>query len=286
MYVLGMGLSGEAIILHLWQACTEALQQTLHHSGAGSITDPEELLKTIKQLAVKKRNNLVNIIELQKLGQYRDETISAYSARLNGQASLCDFYVECPTCNQDVSFKDKSIMYQMIRGLNECDQMERVPQAVAQVEGGELSLTRVIKLLEALEMGKSSQKLVDSNGSSLNRLSQHRKNKDSTRQQNRDSREKSNKAKEKPNGCSNYGFKQHSSKLSDRREHCNVFQEVCTACRIIRTCVVVAANLPGPRVEIIKLLPKPMLKLLLCHRKLQLLNRIQSLSASCQPTGS
>ena len=42
--------------------------------------------------------------------------------------------------------------------------MERVLQAAAQVEGGELSLMRVIKLLEALEMGKASQKLVDSNG--------------------------------------------------------------------------------------------------------------------------
>ena len=123
LYVLGTGLTGEAVILHLWQACTEALQRTLHHSGAGSITDPEELLKTIKQLAVKKRNNLVNIIELQKLGQYRDETISAYSARLNGQASLCDFNVECLSCNTDVSFKDKSIMYQMIRGLHDRDQM-------------------------------------------------------------------------------------------------------------------------------------------------------------------
>ena len=32
MYVAGTGLTGEAVILHLWQACTEALQHTLHHS--------------------------------------------------------------------------------------------------------------------------------------------------------------------------------------------------------------------------------------------------------------
>ena len=233
MYVIGTGLTGDAVILHLWQACTEALQHTLHHSGAGSITDPSELLKTIKQLAVKKLNNLVNIIELQKLGQYRDETISAYSARLNGQASLCDFNVECPSCNTDNSFKDKSIMYQMICGLHDRDQMERVLQAAAQVEGGELSLTRVIKLLEALEMGKASQKLVDSNGSSLNRLSQHRKNKDNSRQNAKESREKPRNNKDKPNGCANCGSKQHSSKLSDRRQHCDAFQEECAGCGVM-----------------------------------------------------
>lgn len=227
MYVVGTGLTGEAVKVHLCQSCTEPLQKTLHYSGAGSIDDTDQLLKTIKQLAVKKQNNLVNIIELQKLGQYRDETISAYSARLNGQASLCDFNVECNNCQQEVSFKDKSVMYQMIRGLRDRDMMERVLQAAAQVEGGELSLTRVIKLLEALEMGKSSQRLVDSAGNSLNHMSQHKKNKDNGRQQQRDTREKPSTPKDKQTGCSNCGSKQHTSKLSDQRENCQAFQEIC-----------------------------------------------------------
>lgn len=108
MHVKGTGISGEAEIIHLWQSCSEPLQRSLHYAGAGSIITTEDLLNTIKQIAVKKRNNLVNFIELQKMGQFRDEPISAYSARLNGQANLCDF---------NVSFKEKSIMYQLIRGL-------------------------------------------------------------------------------------------------------------------------------------------------------------------------
>ena len=53
-------------------------------------------------------------------------------------------------------------MYQIIRGLADKEAMERVLQLVAQVEGGELSLARVTKLFEALEMGKQSQQLVHS----------------------------------------------------------------------------------------------------------------------------
>ena len=107
MYVKGTGVTGEAERIHLWQSCSEPLQRSLHYAGAGSIESTEELLKTIKQIAVKRRNNLVNIIELQKMGQFRDEPISAYSARLNGQANLCDFNAECQNCHADVSFKEK-----------------------------------------------------------------------------------------------------------------------------------------------------------------------------------
>ena len=74
------------IVLHLWEACTESLQRSLHHAGAGVISDHEQLLNIIKTLAVKKHNNLVNILKLQKMGQEKGETMSAYSARLNGQA--------------------------------------------------------------------------------------------------------------------------------------------------------------------------------------------------------
>ena len=140
-YVKGTGLTGESVILHLWEACSEPLQRSMHHAGAGAEEDPERLMTTIKTLAVKKHNNLVNIIELQRIGQHHDETISAYSARINGQASLCDLFVECPGCNGQVSFKEKLVMYQLVRGLSDKESMERVLQAAAQVERGELSLT-------------------------------------------------------------------------------------------------------------------------------------------------
>ena len=95
-YVKGTDLEGESVILHLWEACSEPLQRSLHHALAGTETNADRLLSLIKTLAVKKHNNLVSIIEMQRIGQKHDESIMAYSARANGKASLCDLFVECP----------------------------------------------------------------------------------------------------------------------------------------------------------------------------------------------
>ena len=60
-------------VSHLWSACSDSLQKTLHNKGAGAEKDKVKLLDTIKQLAVKKRNNLVNVIAFQQMCQERDK---------------------------------------------------------------------------------------------------------------------------------------------------------------------------------------------------------------------
>ena len=120
-YVTGTGISGDIVAQQLWAACTTVLQKSLHNSGAGNITDPKVLLDLIKSLAVQCRNNLVNIVELQGMAQNRDEKITAFSSRLNGKADLCDLVIDCPTCKKDVSFKEKILMYQLVRGLSDPD---------------------------------------------------------------------------------------------------------------------------------------------------------------------
>ena len=139
-YVAGTSISGATETQQLWAACSTQLQKSLHNSGAGSITVAATLLDTIKSLAVKRRNNLVNIIELQNMGQHRDEKVNAYAARLNGKADLCDLVVDCHECEVKVSFKEKLLMYQLIRGLGDPDIQARILQTGAQVQGGELSL--------------------------------------------------------------------------------------------------------------------------------------------------
>ena len=118
-YVNGTGISGNTVTQQLWAACATNLQKSLHNGGAGDIRDPSELLDMIKSLAVKCRNNLVNIIELQVMSQNRDEKVNAFAARLNGKADLCDLVVTCPAqdCHTKVSFKEKLLMYQLVRGL-------------------------------------------------------------------------------------------------------------------------------------------------------------------------
>ena len=103
-YILGTGLTGDTVALQLWAACTTTLQKSLHNGGAGHITDRKQLLDVIKSLAVERRNSLVNIVELQGMGQHRDEKVNTYTARLNSKANLCDLTTECKNCEAEVSF--------------------------------------------------------------------------------------------------------------------------------------------------------------------------------------
>ena len=100
----------------------------------------------------------------------------AFSARLNGKANLCDLFIDCPECHKEFSFKNKILVFQFVRGLEDRDIQARVFQQAAQVEGGELSLTRTIALAQALETGKLNQEVIYSSGN-LNRMSeyQHKK---------------------------------------------------------------------------------------------------------------
>ena len=221
-YVEGTQLTENQQILHLCVACSDSIQRMLHSTNSDGITDPNELMENIRLIAVKRKNNLVNIIELQKMGQGADETILQYSTRLNGQANICDLFVPCTNCDHDVSFRDKTIMYQFIRGLHDSNMQERILESAAQVEGGELSLIRVMKIAEAFELGKVSQKLVN-NGGTLNRLSDYQSNKRNSRQE---SRQKDNN-KTASKQCGNCGRKDHSSKLNERRDKCPAFDKVC-----------------------------------------------------------
>ena len=49
-------------VSHLWSACSDSLQKQLHNKGAASDMDKEKPLEHIHQLAVKKKNNPVNVI--------------------------------------------------------------------------------------------------------------------------------------------------------------------------------------------------------------------------------
>ena len=164
------------------------------------------------------------------------QKVSTFIARLNGKAEICDYLVECKECHKDVSYKEKTIMYQLVRGLADREMQERVLQAAAQVEGGELSLTRVVKLCEALEVGKLSQEMLTNNNGSINRISEYQVQKSGQRQGRRDQtpgRTKPGASSGNSKGCSNCGSKDHGSRLVERREKCKAFMETCAKCGVL-----------------------------------------------------
>ena len=128
----------------------------------------------------------------------------------------------CPDCNIDVSYKDKFIMHQFIRGLCDIGGQERIMETAAQSDGGQLTMIQTLKIEEAFKIGKQSQELVN-HGSQLSKLSQHQRNKTNNRQNNR----QQNTDRQKPS-CSNCGRSDHTSKLQDRRDNCPAFVKSCT----------------------------------------------------------
>ena len=170
------------------------------------------------------------------MGHYRDKKVTAFSSRLNGKADLCDLVIDCPGCKKEVSFKEKIILYQLIKGLADPDIQARVLQAGAQVEGGELSLTRVMKLTEALKMAKTNQELISAGSAGLYRLSDHPKKKHTGRQDKRDKPKNNKPPRSQQSGtptenkCGYCGGKGHTSKLSKRREKCPAFAKTWGAC--------------------------------------------------------
>ena len=114
-YVAAVGLNSDEAkaVRHLWSACSDILRCALHNDGAQTETVSVNLLQRVKSLAVNRRNNLVNIMTLQKMGQMRDEGVLSFLSQLNGQADLCDLQMQC--------FKEKFKTLQLIHGLEDSE---------------------------------------------------------------------------------------------------------------------------------------------------------------------
>ena len=177
-------------------------------------------------------------------------------------------------------------MYQVVRGLSDLTAQERILDAAAQVEGEELSLTLVIKLAEAFEMGKSTQELVNAN-SQLSCLSDHQAKKQGARQTNKLGQQRLNQSKSnKKVSCGNCGRSDHTSSLW--RDWRNV--QILTKC--VRNVTITAISCStatvvqgshAPRVErtslrLMSMLSPPPLKL-------QLLKMIRQIMAPSQVVG-
>ena len=147
-------LTGTDIVFQLLECCDEPLRKDLtrlHGSLVGSTET--DVLDKIKKLAIRQENVMVARVQLHNLTQDRDEPIRAFSARLKGQSSVCQFNVKCGTCNVDIDYSDTIIRDAMIRGI--CDDDIRL-EILGDPELAKKSLEECTALIEAKESGKRS----------------------------------------------------------------------------------------------------------------------------------
>ena len=94
------------------------------------------------------------VFERKAMTQDTGEPVSNWSARLRGQARLCEYTLECSKagCDQENDFSETVIMGELVRGLADPEIKQLVLSEVDQIK----DLATLVKLIEAKEYGKRS----------------------------------------------------------------------------------------------------------------------------------
>ncbi len=90
-YTAATGIHGKDRVLQLLECCEEDLRKDLTRNAGHSLADtPEnEVLQSIKVLAVREENIMVAQNELWNMHQDHNESVRSFGARLRGQAGMC-----------------------------------------------------------------------------------------------------------------------------------------------------------------------------------------------------
>ena len=223
-YKRSTNLEGQGLIDQLWECASEDLQLQCHGAGADHNTSEKDLLALLRLCSIRAQNNLVNIVEFLNMKQEADEPITKFITRVKCQAKVCHFSMQCPKrgCDQEVSYSEKLVSHVVVKGIEDPVTQERVLAMAAETEEKDLTLKKISEFVYAQESAIRSRKLLGGGESSLNRISQHRKN-----QRNRSSTLPSNTEK-----CQFCGRPGHGAKpsLETRKEKCPAFSKNCNKC--------------------------------------------------------
>ncbi|GFN92669.1 hypothetical protein PoB_001917500, partial [Plakobranchus ocellatus] len=222
-------LTGEDIIFQLLEYCDEALRKDLTRSFRNLTSyDEPTLLGHIKYLAVRQENVMVARLQLQQTTQDRDEPVRAFSARLKGQASVCQYNIPCK-CGAQLSYSDQKVRDTLIVGLADEDiRLDVLGQA-----DQEMSLEETIRFIEAKESGKRSAGrinpkptavpvAVDAASSTYRQMERRRLQ----------GGPPDRKTITQNQLCGHCGKAGHSSKKQERMNHCPAFNHICNNCNL------------------------------------------------------
>ena len=178
-YKRSTGLTGQGIMDQLWACARDNLKKRCHQSGATDQTTEDQLLEMMKRLSIKAQNNLVNVVEFLSMAQSTEEPVTQFVSRLKGQADVCKFEVRSPRegCGADVSYSDKMVSHQLVRGLDDPSIQEKVLAQAATDK--ELDLKKMTEFVMAQETGTRSSKILNS-GVVIGRISDYQRGRSST----------------------------------------------------------------------------------------------------------
>ena len=222
-YVAATKVTGKDKVLQLLECCDEALRKDLTRSNVGLSNKTErEVLLAIKALAVRDENVMVSRVALNDMRQDREETIRSFCARLRGQASVCQYTIQCPNCEHDVDYTEPILRDALCRGIEDTEIQLNLLGHTNQ----DMSLNEVVHFVEAKEAGKrSANKLLENQATGNAIRSSYRKNRSSIPTKPSDHDQNSHL-------CSYCGKKGHGERQSaqKRKNTCPAYNHQCSHC--------------------------------------------------------
>ena len=218
-YKAATQITGIDIIIQLLECCEEDLRKDITRAAGGTLThkSEEEVLNRIKALAVRRENIMVARVELHDMQQDEGEPIRSFAARVKGQADVCNFVIDCPSCSTTINYTSKVLRDIIVKGILD----NEIQLDLLSEDHQEMSLEDMIRYVEAKESGKrSANKLSQSLQAASTSRSQYKKIKPFTTTSDLQ--------------CTYCGKSGHgrSSPLQVRKKQCPAFGKICSKCGI------------------------------------------------------
>ena len=159
------------------QCCDEQLRKDLARSAGSTLTSEteENILKSIKILAVSMENAVVARVTLNSMHQDSDETICSFGARLRGKASVCKYMINCPDCHREVNYIEPILRDALCPGIED----SKIQLDLFGNTNQNMSLEEIFCFVEANEAGKrAASRLLDSHCTESIKSSYRRSKKD------------------------------------------------------------------------------------------------------------
>ena len=217
----------ESIPCQLLECLEEGLLLDLHRNYGSALDtmQEEQLLAEIKRLAVKTESTIISRVNMRRMTQDHQEDIRHFAARLRGQASLCEYLIACPTCENKISYADAEIGDQLCAGIADPEIQKEVLGLMIEKHP---ELEEILAYIKAKEGGKRSQSAL---GTSVGvaRISDYKKER---RREVTKKSEQQNPAGQVCGWCGEHG---HGRRAPNdiRKSQCPAYKHTCTLCELV-----------------------------------------------------
>ena len=155
-----MTIQGEMVTTALFYCCTEELRCDVLRDIQKDISEEmeENLLATIKRLAVKEESVLSQRLKLAKMTQTPGTGIRTFLASLRGQAALCNYRAKCKEtgCTHKYDFSKDIILDNLIRGMSD----QEIMSDLLGDSKTDRTLDETVTFIAQKEQGKATQSSV------------------------------------------------------------------------------------------------------------------------------